>query len=171
MVEELATRGGAKYTVVLDFDLDLRSPDTLVWALNTRTGRKRDFTFVPARGGGLDPSGSPPGSGHGLLASEGGAEPDFTRVIIDATRKWGYPPVALPRKSFMDRAIQIWESHTDLPQPQMRSPWYGYELGYWPEPLQHYADMITAGDYVELGEEMVEFHQPITEEMVQRNVD
>lgn len=171
VVAELERRRGAgKYTVVVDHDIDLRDADALIWALSFRTARKRDFTFIPTGNGGLDPSGSPAGSGRGRMSAQG-TESDFTRVVINATRKWAYPPVALPRKPYMDRALQIWQSRADLPTPRMRSPWYGYELGYWTEELQRFADLITAGDYLKLGDEMAELQQPLTEEMVGRNVD
>ncbi|MPZ14630.1 MAG: hypothetical protein GEU73_09455 [Chloroflexi bacterium] len=171
VVEELEKRRGAdKYTIVVDHDIDVRDADALIWALSFRTARKRDFTFIPMPNGGLDPSGSPAGTGRGRMSALG-TEPDFTRVVINATRKWAYPPVALPRKPYMERALQIWESHGDLPRPQMRSPWYGVELGHWSKDLQRYADMITAGEYLKLGDEMAELQEPIKEEMVGRNID
>jgi hypothetical protein len=53
----------------------------------------------------------------------------------------------------------------------MRAPWNGYELGRWPPELQRYADMITAGDYLKLGDEMAELQEPIQEHMIGGNVD
>jgi 4-hydroxy-3-polyprenylbenzoate decarboxylase len=171
VVDELSQRRGvAKITVVVDYDIDVRDADTLIWALSFRTARKRDYSFVATNNGGLDPSGSPAGTGRGRMSAEG-TEPDFTRVVINATRKWNYPPVALPRKPYMDRALELWESRGDLPKPQMRSPWYGYELGFWSAELQRYADMITAGEYLKLGDEMAELQQPITDAMIGRNID
>ena len=29
-------------------------------------------------------------------------------ILIDATRKWDYPPTSLPRKEFMDNALSRW---------------------------------------------------------------
>lgn len=172
IVRELEQRSGGagKYTVLVDYDIDLRDPWCLLWALSFRTARRRDFTFAATHGGGLDPSGSTAGSGHGRLSAEG-EEPDFTRVIINATRKWPYPPVALPKKPYMDRALEIWSRHQDLPRPRMRQPWYGYTLGHWNDELQGYADMIVRGDYIKLGEEMEELQQRLTDDMVGRNVD
>jgi 4-hydroxy-3-polyprenylbenzoate decarboxylase len=169
-VAELKDRPGndpTKYTVVTDHDIDIHDPDCLLWALSFRTARLRDFTFVPTRAGGLDPSGSPAGSGHGTLRAEGD-EPDFTRIIINATRKWAYPPVALPTRPYMERALELWEKHADLPRPQMRQPWYGYTLGFWTDELQRFADMMVRGEYIELGREMEGRHQPVSDEMVAR---
>lgn len=172
MVRELEHKSGdaRKYTILVDWDIDVRDAECVFWALAFRTARRRDISLVPTHFGGLDPSGSPAGTGRGRLSAEGD-EPDFTRVVIDATRKWAYPPVALPKKPFMDRALEIWANHKDLPSPRMRQPWYGYTLGYWPDEHQRYADMIVNGDYLKLGEEMVEFQEPLRDEMVGRNVD
>ncbi len=172
IVGELQRRTGdaRKYTVIVDDDIDVRDPECVWWAMSFRTARLRDFTFVPMHGGGLDPSGSPAGTGHGRLSAEG-QEPDFTRVIINATRKWAYPPVALPKKPYMDRALEIWSRHDDLPRPSMRQPWFGYTLGFWTDELQSYADMIVQGDYLKLGAEMEELQQAVRDDMVGRNID
>jgi UbiD family decarboxylase len=161
---------GSRYTIIVDHDIDVRDADTLIWALTFRAARQRDFSFLPTGGGGLDPSGSPAGNGHGVMSAQG-TEPDFVRITINATRKWAYPPVALPRKQYMDRALRIWEGQKGLPRPRMRTPWYGYELGFWTDELQHYADLITGGDYLKLGAEMEEYQVPITEEMIGPNTD
>ncbi len=172
LMAELEKKGGdaRKYTIIVDSDIDLRDAECVWWALAFRTSRRRDIILPATHGGGLDPSGSAAGTGVGKLSAEG-AEPDFTRIVINATRKWNYPPVALPKRQFMERAMEIWAQHDDLKQPSMRQPWYGYTLGHWNEELQRYADMIVAGDYVKLGEEMVEYQQPLRDDMVGRNVD
>jgi 4-hydroxy-3-polyprenylbenzoate decarboxylase len=167
---ERRTGDARKYTLLVDYDIDPRDPECLLWALSFRTARRRDITLVPTHGGGLDPSGSPAGTGHGRLSAEG-EEPDFTRMIINATRKWAYPPVALPKKPYMDRALEIWAQHPNLPKPHMRQPCYGYTLGFWDDDLQSYADLIVQGDYLKLGEEMEELQQPLRDDMVGRNVD
>jgi UbiD family decarboxylase len=164
------TREARKYTVLVDYDIDPHDPDCLLWALSFCTARLRDFTFMPTQGGGLDPSASPAGSGHGRTSAVGDA-PDFTRVIINATRKWAYPPVALPKRPYMEHALELWRRHADLPEPHLRQPWYGYTLGYWNDELQRYADMMVRGEYLELGREMEGRHEPIRDEMVVRNVD
>jgi 4-hydroxy-3-polyprenylbenzoate decarboxylase len=42
-------------------------------------------------------------------------------MLMDATRKWDYPPVSLPKKEYMERAKQLWE-RLELPKlkPQIR---------------------------------------------------
>ena len=71
----------------------------------------------------------------------------------------------------MERALDIWNQHPELPTPRLRQPWYGYTLGYWDDELQRYADMMIRGEYRELGEEMQGRQERIRDEMVVRNVD
>lgn len=157
----------AKYTVLVDSDISLRDSELLIWALSFRTQPGDDFAILQGGTGGLDPSAAPPGSGEGRMGSAGGRE--YTRVVVNATRKWAYPPVALPRKDYMERALQIWEDHKDLPKPEMQAPWYGYTLGFWDDKLQNYADLMVQGEYLKVGEEMAELQETVSEAMVGRS--
>jgi 4-hydroxy-3-polyprenylbenzoate decarboxylase len=67
---------------------------------------------------------------------------------MDATRKWDYPPVSLPKKPYMDHAREIWEE-LGLPPLTPRAPWYGYELGNWPAEYQRHADLAERGEFEE----------------------
>jgi hypothetical protein len=58
--------------------------------------------------------------------------------------------VALPRRDYMERALDIWRAH-EMPEPDLLMPWYGYTLGYWNEEDQKLADLISAGDYKAVG--------------------
>ena len=59
-------------------------------------------------------------------------------LLMDATLKWPYPPTSLPKKEYMERALQLGEKalaalsacHTSLGLGplQLKSPWYGYNL-------------------------------------------
>ena len=46
----------------------------------------------------------------------------------------------------------MWRARGDLPIPEMAEPWHGYTLGYWTEDLQEYAEMISKGEYLKVGE-------------------
>ena len=72
-------------------------------------------------------------------------------MLIDATRKWDYPPVALPKKEFMERARKIWEEEGLTPLTP-RVPWYGYSLGYWTEEDEEEAELALRGEYYKTGE-------------------
>jgi 4-hydroxy-3-polyprenylbenzoate decarboxylase len=167
MIEEL-TRRAARYTIIVDPDINLQDADLVLWALSYRASRTQDITVVstgrpPAS---LDPSAAPPGQYDQERMGIRGIGGEGARVIINATRKWAYPPVALPAKEYMEEALAIWTKHPDLPTPRLRQPWHGYTLGYWPDELQRYADMIVQGEYVKLGEEMEELQQPVRDDLV-----
>jgi hypothetical protein len=72
-------------------------------------------------------------------------------LLIDATRKWDYPPVALPKREYMERAREIWEAE-GLPRLKPVAPWYGYELGYWPDTYREAAELNLQGKVSTLGE-------------------
>lgn len=153
--------GRAKYTVVVDSDINLRDPELLVWVLSFRTQPSEDIIVVEQGGtGGLDPSAAPTGSGRGKTSSTR-ARGAYSRVLINATRKWPYPPVALPRKEYMEKALDLWRRRGDLPPPRMAEPWHGYELGYWPPELQAYADLIARGDYLKVGEKTAKLQEKV----------
>ena len=70
---------------------------------------------------------------------------------MDATLKQDYPPVALPKRQYMERAKDIWENRLGLPKIAPEAPWFGYALGDWPEALVQEAERAVAGDYWETG--------------------
>jgi 4-hydroxy-3-polyprenylbenzoate decarboxylase len=74
-------------------------------------------------------------------------------VLIDATLKGTYAPVALPRREYMERARAIWQ-RLGLPPLRPENPWHGYELGTWPAELERQARMAAAGEYFALGRDM-----------------
>ena len=51
-------------------------------------------------------------------------------MLIDATLKEIAPPLALPKREFMERARRIWDE-LDLPPLTPQPPWHGYSLGDW----------------------------------------
>jgi hypothetical protein len=67
-------------------------------------------------------------------------------LLVDATLKADFPPVALPKRPFMERAREIWEE-LDLPKLNPRPPWSGYSLGMWPEEAAIQADNAVAGNH------------------------
>lgn len=152
ILEEAGKSSKSKYIVVLDYDINLRNADLVMWALSFSTQPGDDFTIMIGGVAGLDPSAAPTGSGRGKMSSGEGRK--CSRVLINATRKWPYPPVALPRKDYMAKALQLWQEQTDLPLPRMTAPYYGYNLGYWNEELQEVADLIAQGEYAKVGEKM-----------------
>jgi 4-hydroxy-3-polyprenylbenzoate decarboxylase len=123
--------------------------ESVIWAMGLRCQPHRDTRIVSGKRVSLDPSTAPPGSPRSEAEYP---KPDGASVIlINATRNWDYPPVALPRKEYMERAKEIWEAE-GLPPLTPRVPWHGYELGYWPEKYAEAARMNLAGELYKLGE-------------------
>jgi 4-hydroxy-3-polyprenylbenzoate decarboxylase len=85
------------------------------------------------------------------------------RLLIDATRPGPYPPVALPRREYMERALEIWREEPGLPEPRLREPCYGYELGSWEDEDQEFADLIVAGDHKAVGRGAAEMQVTLEE--------
>lgn len=160
LLREAAAGSDAKYVVAVDSDINLRDSELVMWALSFRTQPKEDVLVVPGgkrrfdpsgihRTGRLDPSANPIRAGGSESSSGRGKE--FYLTLINATRKYPYPPLALPRRDYMERALEIWRGRKDLPPPRLRQPWYGYTLGHWNEDLQAEADLIAQGKYIEVG--------------------
>jgi len=138
-----------KILIAVDDDIDPHSPDSVNWALSFRMQPHRDVQIIMGRVCVLDPSTAIMGSSREETRypkPSGGSA-----MLIDATRKWDYPPVALPRREYMERAREIWEAE-GLPRLKPLAPWYGYELGYWPEKYRDAANLNLQGDVFKLGE-------------------
>ncbi len=71
-------------------------------------------------------------------------------MLIDATLKAEMPPLALPKREYMERARELWDE-LGLPGLKPESPWYGYSLGDWSEEWDEMAARAVAGDYQENG--------------------
>ncbi len=144
-----ALTDSSKYLVAIDYDVDPRELDLLVWALTWRVRPESDVVVMKGRHPGLDPSFGATGSSRGRMDQSGLR--DYYRVLIDATMSGPYPPVALPKKEYMEHAIDLWKREPGLPEPKLKEPWHGYSLGYWSDEDQRLADLLAAGDYRAVG--------------------
>jgi 4-hydroxy-3-polyprenylbenzoate decarboxylase len=75
-------------------------------------------------------------------------------LMIDATLKWNYPPTSLPKKQYMENALQIW-NELGLEPLKLKMPWYGYNLGYWTKDDEENAELIVRGDYRAVGRKLL----------------
>ncbi|MFC1945335.1 UbiD family decarboxylase [Chloroflexota bacterium] len=141
-----ATSG--KIIVLVDDDIDPHDIESVVWAMCFRIQPLNDIRFTPGKSQSLDPSAAPP---EELMAGKG-LRPT-SAVMIDATMKWNYPPVSLPKKEFMDRAKKIWEEE-GLPALNPKTPWYGYSLGHWTEEDIEEAKLALEGEHYQTGEKL-----------------
>jgi 4-hydroxy-3-polyprenylbenzoate decarboxylase len=144
---------GGKIFIVVDDDIDPRDPDAVNWALSFAMQPHRDARIITGKAPALDPSGYPP---HASSQERSFPSPSgSSALLIDATRKWPYPPVGLPKKEFMEGALKIWEEE-GLPKLTLRKPWYGYSLGNWTADDEENAQLILEGQYARVGEKLSE---------------
>ena len=140
-----------KFFIAVDDDIDARDVESVIWALSWRVQPKRDTEVIGGRFAGLDPSAYKPDASHEekLMPNVTGA----SAILIDATRKWPYTPVSLPRKEYMENALKIWRE-LKFPELSLRQPWYGYELGFWPQESREDADFVVKGDFESVGKRL-----------------
>jgi len=140
-----------KILITVDEDIDSEDADSVNWALSFRMQPHRDVKITTHKFAGLDPSAAPPGSSHteARFPSPSGC----SAIMIDATRKWPYPPVALPSRKYMEAAKAKWEK-LGLPTLKPKMPWYGYSLGHWDEEDVENAESAVRGDYRQVAERL-----------------
>lgn len=134
-----------KVIIVVDEDIDPKDPDMVMWALSFAMQPHRDAHVITGRVPLLDPS------AYSLMKNP--ADRSFpppvgcSGLLIDATRKGPYPPVGLPKKAYMERALEIW-GEEKMPELGLKRPWHGYPLGLWTEEDDALADAVSRGDYL-----------------------
>jgi UbiD family decarboxylase len=127
-----------KYVIAVSEDIDPDNPDAVFWSLAYRANPIEDVHISPYR--------SP---GHGAKSEGHGEE---STMLIDATQKEPDPPVSLPKREFMERALTIWRE-LGLPPVTPRAPWHGYSLGDWDAVWDTYASRAVSGKWEETGKE------------------
>ncbi|HKA42059.1 MAG TPA: UbiD family decarboxylase [Burkholderiales bacterium] len=130
-------RYAGKWIVAINEDIDPENSDALFWAMCYRTQPQFDVKILDNK----DP-------GHGPKGPRAGGE--SAAVLIDATLKGIYAPVALPKREFMENARRIWE-RLGLGALKPEPPWHGYDLGYWPPELATEAALATKSAYFKTG--------------------
>jgi 4-hydroxy-3-polyprenylbenzoate decarboxylase len=129
-----------KICIAVDDDIDPENSDALLWAVAFRMNPATDLQVLPYR--------SP---GHGPEREHLEEEPeDDATVLIDATMKEDLPPLALPKREYMERARRIWEE-LGLPRLRPQSPWFGTPTGDWLPQWDEGAKRAAEGRYLENG--------------------
>jgi 4-hydroxy-3-polyprenylbenzoate decarboxylase len=82
-------------------------------------------------------------------------------MMMNATLKEPFPPVALPSQPYMERAKEIWEEELGLPRLRPQRPWYGYSLGQWDAESQDEAELALRGEYYRTGDKLAERRIPV----------
>jgi UbiD family decarboxylase len=121
-----------KFVIAIDDDIDPDNADSVFWAMSYRCNPAQDTLIVPYR----EP-------GHGPRFGDDALD---SAMLIDATMKHPFPPLALPKKEFMENAKALWE-RLGLPPITPQSPWYGYSLGEWTDEWDRNAMQATRGDW------------------------
>jgi len=135
----------------VDDDINPRDPDAVIWALSFRMQPHRDIRVTQGKSSMCDYSSAP------LDAPD--TEQIFpfptgtSAIMIDATRKWPYTPVSLPRQEFMEKARALWEQ-LGLPKLDPKTPWHGYSLGYWTDENVEEAELAIRGDHYATGRKL-----------------
>jgi len=127
-----------KIVVAVSDDIDPTNTNAVFWSMAYRANPVDDVHVVPHRS-----------SGHG---PKSGRVPNDSSLLIDATLKQAFPPLALPTREFMERARKIWDE-LDLPALSPQPPWHGYTLGDWNETWETYANRAVAGAWEQSGAE------------------
>lgn len=145
-----------KMAIAVDEDIDPHDLESVFWAVSFRWQPERDSRIVGGRSWELDQSVTPYRLVGGVrddnLFPERMSEAESgSAILMDATRKWDYTPVSLPRREYMDGAKVIWEE-LGYPTLKPRMPWYGYSLGIWPAEYEEQARMAEAGEFEKVAE-------------------
>jgi UbiD family decarboxylase len=127
-----------KYVVAVSEDIDPENADAVLWSLAYRANPIDDVFIAAHRA-----------AGHGPKSGQRGEE---STLLIDATLKEAAPPLALPKREYMERARKMWEE-LGLPALTPQPPWHGYSLGDWDAAWDIYANRAVAGRWEETGTE------------------
>jgi UbiD family decarboxylase len=133
-------RYAGRWIIAVDDDIDPKSCDSVFWAMAYRSQPQYDLTLVDRKE-----------AAHGPRNPRNDGE--LSAVLINATLKTSFPPVALPKEEFMQRARVLWDE-LGLPALTPQAPWHGYDLGAWTAELERQAQMATRGEYFALGSEL-----------------
>jgi len=129
-----------KICIAVNEDIDPENSDAVLWAIAFRMNPVKDLQVMPYRS-----------QGHGPEREHEAGDEDDSTVLMDATMKEDLPPLALPKREFMERARKVWEE-LKLPKLRPQSPWFGSASGGdW---LQYWDDAATRaaqGRYLENG--------------------
>jgi 4-hydroxy-3-polyprenylbenzoate decarboxylase len=145
-----------KYVIAVSEDIDPENADAVFWSLAYRANPVDDVFISPHRA-----------AGHGPKSGPRGEE---STLLIDATLKEPAPPLALPKREFMERAKKMWDE-LGLPALTPQPPWFGYSLGDWDKIWDVYAERAVTGKWEESGKEtLAKRRGGLTPETPVRNV-
>lgn len=143
-----------KIIIAVDEDIQPENLDAVMWAMCYRMKPHLDVQIVHGR----NKSHSPPfyevqcPPGHQVKGED-------SLMLINATLKEPYPPLALPTRPFMERAKDLWEE-LGLPKLEPESPWFGYTMGDWSDELEAEAQLAVRGEHFQTGAKQAQRRLP-----------
>jgi UbiD family decarboxylase len=139
-----------KIFIAVDSDVDPNSMDAVLWALSYSMQPHRDVEIVRGKLARLDPSipQSSDETENGYPEGRGASA-----MLINSCREHPYLPVSLPRRDFMQAAVERWNA-LSLPALDLKSPWHGYPLSHWSEENAAEAELAVQGRYAETGDKL-----------------
>jgi len=142
-----------KIFIAVDADVDPNSFDAVLWALSYSMQPHRDVEIIRGKVPRLDPSVTP-GPDENYPDGKGASA-----MLINACREHPYLPVSLPRKDFMEKAVQRWQA-LSLPALDLKAPWHGYPLSAWTEENASEAELAVTGRSFETGLKLAQQRKP-----------
>jgi 4-hydroxy-3-polyprenylbenzoate decarboxylase len=125
-----------KVIIAVSEDIDPDNLDAVMWALAYRCNPIEDVHIPPFHGG--------------VQGAQYGTRGLGSKLLIDATLKGPMPPLALPKREFMERAQELWRN-LELPPIAPKAPWHGYPLGDWIERWDLWAARAVHGEWEATG--------------------
>ncbi|MDP2647487.1 MAG: UbiD family decarboxylase [Desulfobacterales bacterium] len=146
-----------KMAIAVDEDIDPWDLESVFWAVTFRYQPHRDTKIIQGRGAGLDQSAGGYDIEHGerIYPTSRTSPQGASSILMDATRKWDYSPIALPKREYMEHAKEIWEK-LGFPKLSPKMPWYGVSLGMWPEQEARQAELAAKGDFDAVARELMD---------------
>ena len=135
-----------KYVIAVNDDIDPDNGDAIFWALAYRSNPALDVHILPHRE-----------RGHGPKSDTRGGREEAS-MLIDATLKADMPPIALPKREYMEGAKELWEK-LGLPPLKPEAPWHGYSLGDWNDEWDAMAKRAAEGNYLENGRRSAQYRR------------
>lgn len=145
-----------KMVVAVDDDIDPKDADAINWAITMRCEPIKDVRILAGREKGHAPPFRVAGSEMDKMEEAEERSADYSVMMINATLKEPFPPVALPGREYMERAKEIWEKELGLRPLHPQRPWFGYSLGQWDAEAQEEAELAVKGEYYKTGDKVAE---------------
>jgi UbiD family decarboxylase len=140
--------GVGKLVIAVDEDIDPGNLDAIMWALAYRMIPHKDVQIVR----GYDKAHAPPFRKIEAM--------DNSVLLINATLREEFPPISLPKREYMERALELW-NELGLPPVTPEVPWYGYQLGAWPEEYAEEGRLAAEGRWAETGRKLAQQRKPV----------